>query len=261
MAKILPSLVMVTLMTVLISWMLYGNEWTIYEIVLNCVGLSSTILRVPWYITFQYVCYFISYCIGKNRNRKIVANIMIGCSVCILIISSTFSCNSIGLHMWGLNSFSYAAGVILALYSAEIRIFINKISAFRSSLLLFGLFALFTIQFVLCYFILGNPQELYISHITKSLIAVTFCVFVYAISLFIEHLLNSKFIFLAKIGDISYEIYLIHGAIIYCFPETFVQNCWIALPIFLTGVYIISLWLNKMIGKSSISCQSGYTER
>lgn len=160
--------------------------------------------------------------------------------------------------MWGVNSFSYAAGVILALYSAEVRIFINKISPIKSSLFLLGLF---TIQFVLCYFILGNPQELYTSHIAKSLIAVTFCVVVYVISFFFGHLLNSKFKFLTKIGDLSYEIYLIHGAIIYCFPEMFVHNCWIVLPIFLTGVYLISVWLNKIIGKISISCQSGYTDR
>lgn len=94
-------------------------------------------------------------------KRRIRSELIIGGS--ILVLSVLFGNTSV--NMWGLNAFSFSAG----LYGAEkAKKMYNKQRFFEASVLLF------IVSFVLYYFVGGNSNWLIIRNPVKSLIALLF---------------------------------------------------------------------------------------
>ena len=243
--KVMPELAAVILLTVLLQNLLGMKNYPVSEVALNMLGLSSTILRVTWYISFQYTCYVVIYLAFKYRPQyAVIALLTSSCGV--LTISCFLQCDIIGLDMWGLNTFSFAIGSIFAINEQKIR----ETKIVCKNLMIIFLLVAFAGLFVLCYFTLGNPKELYICNPLKSLIAATFCSILYFVAETYGKWIERSLSWFGIIGAISYEVYLIHGAIIYCFPEFFqITNVWVMLPVFLAIVVSLAWILHHMSGK------------
>ena len=88
--------------------MLKDKRFDPIDIILGCVGLSNVINPVTWYIGLMWYCYLVYWICMKRRIRP---ELIIGGS--ILVLSVLFGNTSV--NMWGLNAFSFSAG----LYGAE----------------------------------------------------------------------------------------------------------------------------------------------
>lgn len=213
--KILPMLSTLTVTFVIISALLYEKQYSITEVVLDSVGLTSYIGKFTWYIGYQYFWYGAFYIIGCSKDSRRCCLIQyFGCSLIVYIISAIVVTSSIQFNLWGLNCFSFPIGVAIAMYSAEIKKVVQREKCI--SWLAVGSFVFF---FVLCYVILGNPKNLLIQNILKSLIALNFCVFI--LTLTYTHRDKISKWGGQKIGEISFELYLIYGYWIFVLPNFF----------------------------------------
>ena len=226
--KILPSLIIVTLLIVALCNCVLGKRFRFIDIILSCIGLSNTVNPVTWYIGLMWCCYFM-YWICKRVN--IQPEFPIGVS--ILLLSVIFGKTPI--NMWGLNSFSFSAGVLCATYKTSKRERTNKdliISA-----------GLFVISFVFYYFILGNSNVLIIRNPCKSIIAILFLNCFFAI---FERCYTPRIKIIQRAGVLSYEAFMIHAIFIWYFPEIFSMA-----PFFISMIGFIALnWiLSELVHK------------
>lgn len=172
--EILPMLSTLTVTFVIISALLYEKQYSITEIVLDSAGLTSYIGKFTWYIGYQYFWYGAFYIIGCSKDNRLCYLIQhFGCSMIVYIVSAIVVTSSIQFNLWGLNCFSFPVGVVIAMYSSETKIVIQR--GKRILWLAAGTFVFF---FILCDVILDNPKNLLPQNILKSLIALNFCIFI-----------------------------------------------------------------------------------
>lgn len=106
--RIIPPLCIITIAISIICYVLKDKRFNPIDIILGCVGLSNVINPVTWYIGLMWYCYLVYWICMKRRIRS---ELIIGGS--ILVLSVLFGNTSV--NMWGLNAFSFSAG----LYGAE----------------------------------------------------------------------------------------------------------------------------------------------
>lgn len=109
--------------------------------------------------------------------------------------------------MWGLNAFSFQAGVIMAHLNLKEKI---------CKRLLITAMAVFATMFILTYKILGNPDALIAKNPLKSIIALAFIMTISTAAMIYQDKLN-KINVLKVVGKYSFYIYLVHAFYIYTF--------------------------------------------
>ena len=163
-------------------------------------------------------------------KRRIRSELIIGGS--ILVLSVLFGNTSV--NMWGLNAFSFSAG----LYGAEkAKKTYNKQRFFEASVLLF------IVSFVLYYFAGGNSNWLIIRNPVKSLIALLFLNCFFSFVEFGKKLI-AKDLMVKRLGNISYEAFMIHAVFIWYFPELFST---FSKPIALMFFVAVTLGLSEIL--------------
>lgn len=162
------------------------------------------------------------------------------CSVAICFLSILPNPTEVPIHLWGLNCFSFPFGAIFSIIQRNSQKELNYLKA------TFVNFTLFTLSFVICYFILRNPDVLILQNILKSLISLFFCSFVFCfmcsgiISRSSNRVICLLYQLLNGLGKISFEIYLIHGLWIFMLSEYFVPESVNKLLIWAIGTLIFS---------------------
>ncbi len=209
---IVPALAVCTVAVSLLYLMLFGERFPIWEVGLNAVGLSCSIGHVTWYVCFQYICYLILF-IGGVKKRSSTSAIYFAMGIAVIVFSAAFEIDSIGLSMWGLNAFSFPAGVLWYIHKDEMESSICK----RRKIIIVGLSVAFVLLFVLCYFVLGNPENRFIQNPLKSLIALIMCLVFLTVGSCYQKIFDRADVcnLLSGIGSISYELFLAHGFILF----------------------------------------------
>lgn len=183
-------------------------------VTLQTFGLNSKFCPPMWYITLQILCYIIFYLIGKIKsNSRYVIHVFIS-SIILLLISVTYDVEGLGAYLWGLNAFSFQAGMIIARLKVSDRNLkhISMITSF-----------IFVVLFIFTYLIIGNPDDLLVKNSLKGIIALLFATTVLIIAYLYKDILNSIH-FLKTIGDYSFYIYLIHAFLIFTFNRIVFSN-------------------------------------
>lgn len=239
-AKILPLLIVTTWGAVILNYILYdGHEFDGLEVVWNSLGLINSIGRFTWYIGFQYFWYF-WFSIFETKNQ----GIYLWGAVIVYIISFTVKCPSIQFDMWGLNCLSFPIGVWIAINGANIKRHLNEIKQWKVLLVTAGCFGS---AFVFCYFVLHNPSELVVQNATKSMVSASFVILV--ITFFVVHrsLIEKSAIGwgLQIVGNISYELYLIHGYWIFVLSDFFEPEKIWKIIVYICGTVFLAIALHR----------------
>lgn len=241
--KIIPSLAIVITLTVIIKELFFDDTWALWEIMLNAVGLSCTIGRVTWYIMFQILCYILLTIIGTHKDAKTVVLYVVSSCV-ILVFTIIFDIVPLGTSMWGLNAFSFQIGVLWAIYSKEIKGWLEKMNI-RKHIRNFTVLAIiFFSMFILCYFILDNPKECYLQNPFKSLMAGIVSVgSLYCTFLISKYGDKLALIFrgVKVLGDYSYELFLVHGIVLFQFSSFFSKEKIIGVIVFIVITICVSV--------------------
>lgn len=205
-------------------------------ITLQTLGLNSKFCPPMWYITLQFLCYIIYYLIGniESTNRYVI---LVFCSsIILLLISVTYDAEGLGAYLWGLNAFSFQAGMIIARIKANDRL-LKQISMIT--------LLIFVVMFIFTYAILGNPGDLLLKNSLKGIIALVFATTVTIIAYNFKDKLNCM-PFLKTIGDYSFYIYLIHAFLIFTFNRIVFSDNGISAIIYLLVIVTICCPLLKI---------------
>lgn len=252
-SKIVPLLSASTVTFVIMSALVYGKRYEILEVVLDSIGLTSCIGKFTWYIGYQYFWYGAFYIIGCNRdNRKLCLMRYLGCSAIVYIVSVIVAMPSIQFNLWGLNCFSFPIGVFIAMYSSEIQKVIQK----EKHILWFAI-GTFAFIFILCYVILGNPEDMAIQNILKSLIALNFCASILIATYAYKDKISKWGI--QKIGEISFELYLIHGYWVFVLSDFFYPKSLTKVAFYIFVTLVSASIVHILLKKDRRSKWWGYT--
>ena len=243
--KIVPLLSAITIIAVILSVCLYEKQYKIIEIGLNAIGITSSIGKFTWYIAYQYFWYVIFYIVGcdfSNRKKCMVKYFI--CSLIVYIISVTVTVPDIQFNLWGLNCFSFPFGIGVVLYSSEIKSKLNSQRDIRWIVV-----GMFVISFIVCYGILRNPSDLIYQNALKSIITLSFCAMVFVI-VFTYRIEILKYGRVQKIGEISFELYLIHGYWIFVLgqffePKTLIKDVFYIITIIIASLVVHALKRQK----------------
>lgn len=241
--KIVPLLATVTFVSILIADIVYNQKYDEINILVNMLGISNSIGRFTWYIGCQYFWYIIVILLWVKRLNWC----WIG-TIVVYFISILVNCSEIQFNMWGLNSISFPIGVWIALYEDVI----NKNIKFKKKKTILFSFIIWILLFVICYFILGNPEDLKIQNLFKSFISALFIIVIFEIFFFfrIENLFIGKI--LKFIGNISYELYLVHGFWVFLLYDFFEPIKLWKIIIYIVGSFLISLFIHRIYNRKII---------
>lgn len=211
---------------------------------LQAIGIYNGMCSACWYITFQYVCYLAFMLLGEKASFHCTIIWGSAFSIFVLFLSIVIDIDGLFINLWGLNSFSFVAGVIMAHCSLK-KIFSAEIGVIALSLI-------FVTLFICVYFLLGNPEDYKLRNPLKSLVALSFVLifFFFANKPFhIERVMPVGFrwmgggILLA--GHYSYYIYLSHVLWVFCFNEIAYDTSLIVAIIKLSVVTILGTLIIK----------------
>ena len=203
-SRLIVPLTSATVITVLIQIILKITPPSPLLIIFQCIGLNHQICSAAWYISLQYLCWF-SFLFLGNQYSMIKILIWGFClSFVILMFSIWVDVDGLFLDLWGLNAFSFVAGVIMSMYNIGKKTLIVSLS-------------LFVTLFIFCYFLMGNPTDLLLRNPLKSLIAVLFVIMVFSLTMLLP-IKNVPHIFLL-VGQNAYYIYLAHVFFAFCFGK------------------------------------------
>jgi len=187
--RVVKPLFYITVITFLL--MLSFNETpSIKYMFLQSVGLNNTMCSACWYITFQYFCYIGFLLLGKESSFHKVLLWALTFSLTILLISCLYEIDGVLFNLWGLNAFSFCAGVSVARMSANK---IKKISL-KAGL---SLFVTFVCLFVCAYFVFHNPEEYVLRNPLKSMVSLSFVLCI----CFLITFLSNKDVVYEKLGE------------------------------------------------------------
>lgn len=144
--------------------------------------------------------------------------------------------------MWGLNAFSFSFGMILAdrkiKRSRKIYCYTLIISA-----------TLFCILFYIYYFVFNNSDLIIARNPAKSVISLLFLIGIVSFTQ-LACLEEKVFKPLSRLGEISYEIYLIHAPFIFTFPGFFdFAERELMIGVFVIIVLVLAIMLKKLTNK------------
>jgi peptidoglycan/LPS O-acetylase OafA/YrhL len=235
--RIIPALAITTILIFLLKLLIDGKApCSIGVFLLSSLGLSNYLNPVTWYLSMMWFCYVVFWLIKRfGCNTLLWAGVL---SLSIYLLSIIFTDSS--LNLWGLNSFSFAAGLVCT----DSRF----IKYFKKRKYIFLTWTAFVILFFVYYILLGNSEVSYWRNLAKSVLSVLFLIgFVNVLDCIALPSLAGKI--LSWLGAISYEAFLIHALFIFEFPGFFsIWNKGVMLIVFGILTVMLSYALNRGIG-------------
>lgn len=223
----LPYMVIVAIYFVIYIFVLQLDADGIKRLILiqgNCITPFS------WYLyslIIFYLIFWISYKITDGIKAEVL--ITLGTMLYIVVCVKLYL-----LSYWYVSSFCFVLGVIWANHEGTINRYLKKT---RWTLLALTVLAI----------TLGYVRNTYITNghlmdVIKMMIAILFTMVVVLITFRIN--LPGKY--LKKIGELSFEIYMLHGAVIYILKALEINNYILFTLLSITGAIIISIPMNKL---------------
>lgn len=239
--KIVPMLALITVVSVLLNIYIYGCSYNYISIFLNAIGISNSISRFTWYITFQYFWYILFVILWIDHYKLYWFGALV-----VYVISFALKCPEIQFNMWGLNCISFPLGVYFALNQEQIILIITR----KKRLILLFTFLSWVVLFAICYLVLGNPSDLRIQNLLKSLISGLFVILIVFIIYLYEKKIEKNLIKgLVFVGNISYELYLVHGFWVFLFLNFFEPEQILKIVFYIITSFSIAFLLHKIYKK------------
>lgn len=175
------------------------------------INIQNFMLPNSWYcytIMFYYIVFFLSIMITTNKLKILSINIVISLFFVLYLIY-----NDCSGYLFKSN-LAFNLGMVYAIFESKICNYIihKKNNYIITLIVIFNIIAIIdiAINYILNFsFPIGN-----------YLFSIACCVFIFSITLIYN--LNSKI--LLFLGSISYELYLIHGTIIFFLTQVFPIN-------------------------------------
>jgi hypothetical protein len=228
-----------------------GKHYSTSQMVMTFFGINfeealQHMDYVRWFITLLIIWYILFYFCNRTMklSYSIVCQIMLGLALCLLKWRGFFSIGSFSQIL------AFPAGCVIAFYIEEIRLVVGK----NTIIFVFPLsiFAFITAD----YFIIAHTDVVtgFVSKLTMFVLSNTipYCFFLLLASAIV---LLDKFysIFLVLCGNISYELFLIHGALLvkynFVFPIFHNANIVMGFTVYLMVSIILSKVLNICLKK------------
>ena len=217
----------------------------IYFIILNLIGVGidinilseKTFLPNSWYcyvIAYLYIIFFVLLYFTKNQKFIIAALLLSSVMFIFFMIILNWS------SYWYKSIIVFNIGTIYAFYEEKINVILNSylgLILLLSLLIIYGIITL-NISFV-SNTTITNINNFFISLLCPILI-LPFC---------LNWELSTTSIFakiLKFIGSISYEIYLIHGCVIYFIQLSNIDNIFLIIFLVYTITILVALGINKL---------------
>ena len=225
---------------------------------INLFKKGSTIIYNGWFvdiIILMYVFFYISFKFFQNKLLSIVLNtIFIICYICLAI--------KLGYSFWWYNSvLPFIIGLIWAKNQNKIDRFLDRYYFIAIILVTVLLFFSHKYNILLKYV---HLEDSYSYALAANLDNIIFTI--YFIILFLKKI-NFSNVYLALIGRISFELYMIHGLVISILEKIFVSSrvndvlfTFFVLMISLILAWIINKLVNRFTQKVSLFIKSTLKE-
>ena len=225
---------------------------------INLFKKGSTIIYNGWFvdiIILMYVFFYISFKFFQNKFLSIVLNtIFIICYICLAI--------KLGYSFWWYNSaLAFVIGLIWAKNQNKIDRFLDRYYFIAIILVTVLLFFSHKYNILLKYIHLENSYSYALAANLDNIIFT-----IYFIILFLKKI-NFSNVYLALIGRISFELYMIHGLVISILEKIFVSSrvndvlfTFFVLLISLVLAWIINKLVNRFTQKVSLFIKSTLKE-
>ena len=225
---------------------------------INLFKKGSTIIYNGWFvdiIILMYVFFYISFKFFQNKFLSIVFNtIFIICYICLAI--------KLGYNFWWYNSvLPFIIGLIWAKNQNKIDRFLDRYYFIAIILVTVLLFFSHKYNILLKYIHLENSYSYALAANLDNIIFT-----IYFIILFLKKI-NFSNVYLALIGRISFELYMIHGLVISILEKIFVSSrvndvlfTFFVLLISLVLAWIINKLVNRFTQKVSLFIKSTLKE-
>jgi peptidoglycan/LPS O-acetylase OafA/YrhL len=230
--RIYIPFLLLNIIWILLNSILLNYKYSIKSILLSIIGLNL-VDRNYWYILYLLFWYLIFY-FTINLKIKKSYNILI-----LFIISTILFCILKNKQLFRDNSFNFTLGVFLSFYKDKI---FNQLFTLRKKIKIKSINLMFSFLILLIILIKLNAKT---NYIFSNSINMFFAII--AIIIFIKLTNCNKFsIFYYFLGNISFEIYLLHGAFMYSYDFIlFRLPLFVSFFIYLAMIIFISVLLNK----------------
>lgn len=235
MPKIIIPFILSNILFLLIHIVLVGTKFSVYDIFSYILGIRL-IDSYKWYIIAIVIFYIGFYFLFKyyNRNKAILG-------IFLLITCYSFACRLLGKESWWYNvAYCFLIGIIFGAYYKSIFSIIRK----KYIIVTLGMSLIFISTFVLNVF-KGN---IFILAISSS------CFVLVCICLLMKFDIGNKVINL--LGNISYEIYLVHRIILDGFSRINNEYIYLILSMLIS---ILAAYLFSNVVKIVISAYMSMT--
>ena len=214
------------------------SNFSLYDYIkyISIINFDSKIDPTMWYVTYLTLCYFIFYIINKHIKNNIPFAYLISPFILLLVTQPSFG-SSYGVILY----FPYFFfGALFARYSALIKKDIPSKAVFT----------LVILTILTMYF---SITHVYTPTYFMSILLSTITLILLPDKLFNKGFISSKML---KIGNISYELYLIEGVMLMTINGSlmkYIHEGYIRIPIIFISTIILSLILKKIIDSSIIN--------
>lgn len=203
------------------------GQISIKDAVLGAFGLSSvsfvTVL-IAYYIVFYLINRFL-----KNKTLKWIALISLP------IIYSALN-YKIGWDRWFVEELGLSYGVIIYL------VFNKYIKKFSNHTILKAILLGVVSAILGILYLKFKNVNVCGDYLLKIVLGISLILFVFNFT----YIFKIKNKLLLKLGSISYEVYLLHGIVMYLIQKTAITQSWIYVYATITGTVILAYVLNKL---------------
>lgn len=238
--KRIPSILIPYIIMTVIYWLIYallGDVRSLGTIWHNFIANGDPIVWFSWYVVCILYFYIAFYVLMKTFKTSRAGIISGGMAFCILYI---FICSKLGFGLWWYQtSFVFVLGIVFSSYEDKILKFIKN---YYPIILILSL-AFFIVLAKYKWKIYWLIPSLKTEFLLVALLAFLFILSFFTLTLKIKT--NNKF--LDFLGKISFEIYMVQGALMLFLrnEQIYIQNDFYWSVLVLAGSLLFAFVLNK----------------
>lgn len=251
--KVLIPYAIITVIWLIMDWKLLRINHGIVSSLMMVLGINlnpgwrKSVDFNMWYITYLLVWYLIFYIVYKFKLSKVYSQIIFYFLAFVIMF---LTARNITIINWGISALNFPVGITIAIYYERIISYFQKVK--------YKIYILIASQcvFILLYFISKlikiNINDITLQYLFNSLSAVFLAISVFLLFFMLSYWkIFSKF--LEFTGIISFELYLLHGPLMYRYDFILWRGpIEITFLIYLIVLYALSIVYKKATEKISI---------